>query len=85
VYGSKIKLSLVLALFILIMEENIYFMNLKATYANMGSRIKPQFHTILNYNSVVKRMNMTLLNMVHSMMFFKNVKLIFWDVVVQCV
>jgi hypothetical protein len=30
-------------------------------------------------------MNMTLLNMVCSMMFFKNVKLIFWDDVILCV
>jgi hypothetical protein len=29
-------------------------------------------------------MNMTLLNMVHSMMFFKNVKLMFWDDAVLC-
>jgi hypothetical protein len=30
-------------------------------------------------------MNMTLLNIVHSMMFFKNVKLMFWVDVVLCV
>ena len=29
-------------------------------------------------NGVVERMNMTLLNMVRSMMFFKNVKSMFW-------
>jgi hypothetical protein len=32
----------------LIMEENIHLMNLKSTFANMGSNIKPQFHTIPN-------------------------------------
>jgi transposase InsO family protein/adenylate kinase family enzyme len=35
-------------------------------------------------NGVVERMNMTLLNMVRSMMFFKNVKLMFWDDAVLC-
>jgi hypothetical protein len=35
-------------------------------------------------NFVVEQMNRTLLNMVHSMMFFKNVKLIFWIDAVQC-
>jgi transposase InsO family protein len=38
--------------------------------------------TIVPYNpqqnGVAERMNMTLLNMVHSMLFFKNVKLMFW-------
>jgi hypothetical protein len=33
---------------------------------------------------VVEKMNMTLLNMVCSMMFFKNVKLMFWDDAVLC-
>jgi hypothetical protein len=33
-YGSKMKLSLVLALFVLIMEENIHLMNLKTILAN---------------------------------------------------
>ena len=42
------KLNLVLALFALIMEENIHLMNLKATFTNMGSNIKPHFHTIPN-------------------------------------
>jgi hypothetical protein len=40
------KLSLVLALFSLIMEENIHLMNLKATFSNMGSNIKSNFHTV---------------------------------------
>jgi hypothetical protein len=35
-------------------------------------------------NVVAKRMNRTLLNMVCSMMFFKNVKLVFWANVVLC-
>jgi hypothetical protein len=35
-------------------------------------------------NDVVERMNKTLLNMVHSMMFFKNVKLMFWADAVLC-
>jgi hypothetical protein len=35
-------------------------------------------------NGVAERMNKTLLNMVHSMMFFKNVKLMFWADVVLC-
>jgi hypothetical protein len=48
IYGFKMKLILVLALFALIMEENIHLMNLKNIYTNMGSNIKPQFHTILN-------------------------------------
>jgi hypothetical protein len=42
------KLSLVLALFVLIMEENINLMNLKTIFTNMGSSIKTPFHTILN-------------------------------------
>jgi transposase InsO family protein len=33
-------------------------------------------------NGVVERMNMSLLNMVHSMLFFKSVKLMFWANVV---
>ena len=37
------------------------------------------------HNGVAERMNMTLLNMVCSMMFFKNVKLMFWADVVLCV
>jgi len=45
--------------------------------------------TTVPYNpqqkSVVERMNMTLLNMVHSMMFFKNVIFMFWADVVLCV
>lgn len=44
--------------------------------------------TIIPYNpqqnGVAERMNRTLLNMVRSMMFFKNVKLIFWGEVVLC-
>jgi hypothetical protein len=79
-YGFKMKLNLVLALFALIMEENIHLMNLKAT------GIKHQ--TIVPYNpqhnGVVERMNKTLLNMVRSMMFFKNVKLMFWVDAVLC-
>jgi hypothetical protein len=47
-YGFKMKLNIVLSLFILIMENNIHLMNLKATFANMRSSIKPQFHTILH-------------------------------------
>jgi transposase InsO family protein len=42
--------------------------------------IKHQTTVLYNphQNGVAKRMNMTLLNMVHSMLFFKNVKLMFW-------
>jgi hypothetical protein len=47
-YGFKMKLSLVLALSALIMDENIHLMNLKSTFANVGSNIKPSFHTIPN-------------------------------------
>ena len=36
-------------------------------------------------NGVAERMNGTSLNMVHSMMFFKNVKLMFWADAVLCV
>ena len=35
-------------------------------------------------NGVAKRMNRTLMNMERSMMFFKNVKLMFWGDVVVC-
>ena len=35
-------------------------------------------------NGVAERMNRTILNMVRSMMFFKNVKLMFWDDAVLC-
>jgi hypothetical protein len=35
-------------------------------------------------NGVAERMNETLLNMVRSMMFFKNLKLMLWDDVGQC-
>jgi hypothetical protein len=35
-------------------------------------------------NGVVERMNGTLLHMVYSMMFFKNVKLMFWDDAFLC-
>jgi transposase InsO family protein len=45
--------------------------------------------TIVPYNpqqnGVAERMNRTLLNMVRSMMFFKNVKLMFWGEAVLCV
>jgi hypothetical protein len=47
-YGFKMKLGLILALFALIMEKNIHLVNLKATFTNMGSSIKPQFNTIVN-------------------------------------
>ena len=44
--------------------------------------------TIVPYNpqqnGVVERMNKTLLNMIHLVMFFKNLKLMFWDYVVLC-
>jgi hypothetical protein len=44
--------------------------------------------TIVPYNpqqnGVEKRMNMTLLNIVCSMLFFKNVKLMFWGDAVLC-
>ena len=36
-------------------------------------------------NGVAERMNRILLNMVRSMMFFKNVKLMFWGEAVLCV
>jgi len=46
-------------------------------------------HTIVPFNrqqnGVVERMNRTLLNMVRSMIFFKNVKLMFWGEAVLCV
>jgi hypothetical protein len=42
------ELRLVLALFTLIMEDNIHLMNFKVTFANMGSNIKQYFRTILN-------------------------------------
>jgi len=48
IYGFKMKLCLILYLFILIMQNNIHLMNLKVTFTNMRSRIKPRFHTILN-------------------------------------
>ena len=35
-------------------------------------------------NGVVERMNITLLNMVRSMMFFQNFKLMFWGEAVLC-
>ena len=35
-------------------------------------------------NGVAKRMNITIMNMVRSMMFFKNVKLMFWGDAVKC-
>jgi hypothetical protein len=47
-YEFKMKLSIILDLFTLIMEEHIHLMNLKDTFSNMGSNIKPQFHTIPN-------------------------------------
>jgi len=37
------------------------------------------------HNGVAERMNRTILNMVCSMMFFKNVKLMFWANAVLCV
>ena len=40
-YGFKMKPSLVLALFALIMEENIHLMDLKTIFVDMGSSIKP--------------------------------------------
>jgi hypothetical protein len=36
------------------------------------------------HNGVAERMNRTLLNIVRSMMFFKNVKLMFWADAVLC-
>jgi transposase InsO family protein len=36
------------------------------------------------HNGVVERMNMTFLNVVHCMMFFKNMKLMFWDDAILC-
>jgi len=36
-------------------------------------------------NGVVERINMKILNMLRSMMFFKNVKLMFWADVFLCV
>ena len=45
--------------------------------------------TIVPYNphqnDVVEIMNNTLLNMVHSLLFFKNFKLMFWGNVVVCI
>ena len=35
-------------------------------------------------NGVVEKMNRTLMNMARSMMFFKNVKLMFWGDAVVC-
>ena len=35
-------------------------------------------------NGVAKRMNRTIMNMVRSMMFLKNVKLMFWGDAVKC-
>jgi len=77
----KIKYNLVSTLFILIMEGNILLMNLKFIFINMGLNMKP-------YNpwhiGVAERMNGTLFNMVHYMLFFKNVKLLFWADEVLC-
>jgi hypothetical protein len=47
-HGFKMRLSVVLDLVALIMEEYIHLMNFKSTFANMGSNIKPQSHTIPN-------------------------------------
>jgi hypothetical protein len=62
---------------VLIMKGNILLMSLKYILYNMGLIIKPQFHTILNRMLLKKIMNMAVLNMVCSMLFFKNVKLMF--------
>jgi len=80
-YGLKIKYNLVSTLFVLIMEGNILPMNLKSIFINMGLSMKPYNPW---HNGVVERMNGTLLNMVHSMLFFKNVKLMFWADEVLC-
>jgi transposase InsO family protein len=63
------KLSLVLALFTLIMENNIYLMDLKATFFQHGIKRQTTIPYNPQQNGVVERMNRTLPNMVCSMMF----------------
>jgi hypothetical protein len=46
--GLKMNLNLILPLFVVIMEGNALQMSLKSIYANMGSSIKPLFHTIID-------------------------------------
>jgi len=48
VYGSKMNLNIILPPFILVMKENIYLMNFKTIFTNMGSSIKPRYDIILN-------------------------------------
>lgn len=76
--------NLILALFTLIMEE--YTSNKFENHLHQHG-IKHQ--TIVPYNpqhnGVAERMNKTILNLVCSMMFFKNVKLMFLVDAVLCV
>ena len=50
-----------------------------------GIKHQTNVHYNPQQNGVAECMNMTLLNMVRSMMFFKNVKLMFWGEAVLCV
>ena len=70
--GLKMKYNIISALFILIMENNTLLMN-----DILQDGIMHQTHVPYNphQNSVAERMNLTLLNMVHSMHFKKNLKL----------
>jgi hypothetical protein len=62
-----------ITLFLLIMEENILVMNMKPIFIRVDSNIKP----LPQHNGVAKRIKMTLSNMVHLMLLFKDVNVQF--------
>ena len=65
------------------MEKNTLQILLKLIFVNMELHIRLPFHNP-QQNGVAETMNRTIMNMVHSMMFFKNVKLMFWGDAVKC-
>jgi transposase InsO family protein len=84
-YGFKMKLDLLLAS---LHTDNgrVYTSNEFESYFRQHG-IKHQITIPYNpqQNGVVERMNMTLLNMVCSIMFLKNLKLMFWADAILCV
>ena len=78
------KLISILEPFELIMLVNIHLKILKKYLQENGIKHQTTVPYNPQQNGVAERMNRTLLNMVRSMMFFKNVKLMFWGEAILC-
>ena len=80
----KMKHALTLAHFKLIMERKKISNHFEDSISQHGIAHQTTVPCNPKQNGVVERMNKTIMNMVCSMLFFKNVKMMFWGDAMLC-